>query len=184
MIKKVRETGEIISEICNYIPYFNENEFIKYSKWSIKKLWESLQENDINKTKVKHSKKIEEKMLKEKEKYRLVRDIDHISVQYARICDCDKKGNTIYVKAYLSIYFYDNVKNNSMSMEEEDKYWNDTWIVTYKKDENTQTNNCINCGAPMEYNKKKDIYECKYCETRSYNRLDIDWQIFDIEIEN
>ena len=59
-----------------------------------------------------------------------------------------------YIKVYISLYFYDDVNNNIDKDCEKDKYWNDTWIITYKiNGGKTKDNcNCSNCGSVMKYN--------------------------------
>ena len=56
-----------------------------------------------------------------------------------------------------------------------------TWIITYKALSNVD-NNCKNCGSEMEYNKEKDVYECKFCRS-SFHKDSKDWKIVDIEVE-
>ena len=108
-----------------------------------------------------------------------------MNIQYTQLYDFIKKDNEIYIQVYASVYFYDNTNNNFYFDDAKDKYWNDIWIITYKETGDVGNNcNCTNCGAVMEYNKFKDLFECQYCGNVVDNRLNKNWEIVDIELGN
>lgn len=183
-MKRKREITEIILDIRSVIPGFNKEELLQYTKWAIPKLYNSLKNEE--ELEVKCKPELINKLNKESIKYRINKNMDHISVQYIELFDNIRKDNEMYIQVYLSIYFYDDVENNIGSNLVNDRYWNDIWIVTYKESINTgiKNSNCINCGAIMEYNQLKDTFECKYCGNIVNNNSDSKWEIVDIELAN
>lgn len=179
---KKREISEIIFDIRNEIPEFNREELIQYTKWVIPKLYNSLKNEE--KLEVKCKPELIEKLEKEKEKYRINKSMDQVSVQYVEIYDNIKKEDDMYIQVYSSIYFYDDVGNNVDKYSENDKYWNDIWIITFRKGIklDRQDCNCANCGAVMKYNRLKDVFECEYCGNIVHNNSDSKWEIVDIEL--
>ena len=162
-MKRRRELAEVIFDIRNEIPGFNKEDLVVKCKSEL-----------IN------------KLNKESAKYRINKDIDHISIQYVELFDSIKKDNEMYIQFYLSIYFYDDVDNNIGNYSMNDKYWNDIWIVTYRecvKSEGKKSN-CDNCGATMKYNQLRDTFECEYCGNVIHNNSNSKWEIVDIELGN
>lgn len=177
-----REIIEVLWEIKNEIPGFNKEELFEYTKWAIPKLYNSLKNKE--KIEIKCKPELIEKLNKEKDKYRINNNIDHISVQYVELYESIKGEDKIYVQVYLSIYFYDKVQNNLYDNSIKDKYWNDIWIATFIETvkSNRKNCNCVNCNAVMKYNKLKDIFECEYCGNVMDNKTDSKWEIVDIEL--
>ena len=182
-MKRKKEITELLFDIKKEIPYFNKEELIEYTKYAIPNIYNILKNEETQEIKIKCDKKLIEKMLQNKTKYRISKYMDHLSVQYIDLFDYIKKDNEILIQIYVSIYFYDDARNNKGSKYNEDKYWNDGWIVTYRNKVKYTNYNCTNCGAIMEYNKTEDIFECKYCGNKSYNQFNTSWEIVDIEIE-
>lgn len=175
---------DISIELKDEILGFNEEELLQYIKWAVQKLYNSIKdEEEIN---VKCKEELIKKLNEEKTKYRISKNTDSMSVQFARLFDYEKKDNEIYIQVYLSIYFYDDVHNNRYNMEMRDKYWNDIWIVTCKERMEVQVKNskCPSCGAVMKYKRMDDIFECTYCENIIENRFNSKWELVDIELGN
>lgn len=181
---KRREVTEVVSEIRNEIPGFNKEELLQYTQWAIPKLYNSLK--DAEELEVKCKPELINKLNEETDKYRINKNMDHISIQYVELFDSIKKDNEMYIQVYLSIFFYDNVDNNIDNNLINDKYWNDIWIVTYRESVKTdrKKSNCVNCGAIMQYNQIKDSFKCEYCGNIIDNKSDSKWEIVDIKIEN
>jgi len=179
-----KDSTEVLFEIKYEIPGFNKEELFEYIKWSIPELYKSLKDGE--KIKIRCKPELLEKLNKEKIKYRINKDMDHISVQMVDLFGSTKKNDEIHIQLYLSVHFYDKVKNNIYNHHEKDKYWNDIWIVTIIETlkSTRKHSNCVNCNALMEYNKIKDIYECKYCGNIMDNKSDSKWKIVDIELGN
>lgn len=180
-----RDIPEILYDIKCELQGFNKEEFIDYTKLVILNLHNELKNNcDI---KVKCSSELKEKLKKNLNIYRATKDVDRMNIQYAELYDCLKKDGELYVQAYLSVCFYDCATNNDPKGSR-DKWWNDIWIVTLKKDRvlnNENKSNCDNCGAKTTFNAMKNIYKCDYCGTSSYNyRSIIEWEIVDITVKN
>lgn len=182
-MRRKKEITELLFEIKKEIPYFNKEELLEYTKYAIPNLYNILKNGNLQEIKIKCDKKLIEKIIQNKSKYRISKNMDQISIQYVDLFNYIKKNNEIFVQVYISIYFYDDAKNNNGSKDIWDKYWNDGWIITYKNTVNNRNYNCENCGAIMEYNKTEDIFECKYCGNKSFNHFDTSWEIVDIEIE-
>lgn len=179
-----RELTEILFEIQSEMPYFSREKLLEYLKWAVPKLYDSLKNSQTSK--IKCSLSLLDKINKEKNKYRIDSNIDFIKIHYAEIYNYIKDMNDNYIQVYLSVYFYDDVKNNTNLNYENDKYWNDIWIVTLKEDsinKKTNNSNCINCGAPMKYNQIRDVFECEYCRNIVYNTANANWEIIDIDVE-
>lgn len=173
---------ETLKNIKEEMPFFNKEELIEYTKWAVQKLYNAIKNEDEIKIKCKEG--LINKLIKEKFKYRITKDIDHISVQYAQIYDFNKIENKKYIKVYTSVYFYDNVTNNMMNSGiTKDRYWNDIWIVTYEDNSEIgceKDNKCNNCGAIMEYDSIKEVVKCKYCGNTIYNKLNGNWTIEEV----
>lgn len=176
------EINKILFGIKNDIPEFNKEEFLEYTKWSIIDLYNKLK--DEQQSNLNYPKDLISNLIQEKNKFRITKDIDHISIQYTELFDYIKKDNKKYIKIYCSIYFYDNAENNSSLQYTNDKFWNDIWIVTFSDTNNTNNSNCSNCGADFKYNKFKQIYECEYCGNTTYNTISGNWELIDIELYN
>lgn len=183
-MKRRKEHKELVLDIKNAIPGFNEDEVLQYTKWAIPKLYNSLKNDE--KIEIRCNPELLNKLDKEKAKYRINKNMDHISVQFAELFDNFKKDDEMYLQIYLSIYFYDNVKNNDGNNSINDNYWNDIWIITYRESTKSDKINskCANCGAVMKYNQLRNIFECEYCGNIILNDDKLNWEIVDIELEN
>lgn len=183
-MKRRKELIEVILDIRNEIPGFDKEELLQYTEWAIPRLYNSLKSEE--ELEVKCNPELINKLHKERVKYRINKSMDHISIQYVELFDNIKKDNEMYIQVYLSIYFYDDVENNAGNNDINDKYWNDIWIVTYRETNKSgrQNSNCVNCGAVMEYNQVRDIFECEYCGNMIHNNSDSKWEIVDIELGN
>lgn len=162
----------------------NVKELLNYTEWAIETLYDDLKNDRQYKNKIKCQNQVIEKMLNNKKKYRMTDDIDRMNIQYVGLKSSSEKGEEKYIQIKLSVYFYDNTKNNNIYEEIPHKYWNDIWIVTYKNinSENRENSNCENCGATMKYNIKNKIYKCEYCGN-IYVGENINWEICDIEVK-
>jgi len=184
-MKGKKDVTEIILEIKNKNPFFNREDFLDYTKSIIPILYNDLKNGNSVKTKNRCKEDIIYKLLQNKSKYRIITDMDHISIQYAELFDYLEENDEIYVKVYISVHFYDNVKNNKIDNRMVDGFWNDIWIITYKNlEKNYNINNlkCQNCGAIMKYSLIKKILECNYCGNELYYRPNMNWEIVDIEV--
>lgn len=179
-----RESSEVWREIQSKLYIFNKEEVLDKAKWDVINLYNNI----IHNKKVDKSQSpIVEAMLKEKAKYKISSNMDYINVMYIDFYDFIEKAGKKYIQIYASIYFYDDVKNNRFGNYEQDKCWNDIWIVTYEiSEDNIQQNlNCQNCGAVMTYNKINHILKCGYCGgIQKFNTGHKDWKIVDIEVNH
>ena len=186
-MQRNKDENEIEFEIKKDFLGFDREKFLTQIKWFIPILYKDLKDNNYHITKYNCKEELIHKLLEEKEKYRITKDIDHISIQYARLYDYIKENDKGFVKAYISVYFYDNVKNNIENESLNDKYWNDIWIITCRDKSNSnnkEKNNCPNCGAIMEYNYNTGFFKCNYCGCIMDNNKNIDWEIIDIELKD
>lgn len=182
-MERKRELYEIVLDIQKEIAGFNRDELINYITWAIPRLYDSVRHNE--KIDVKCDSELINKLNKENTKYRINKDIDHLSVQFAELTNNYKQDDEMYIQVYLSLFFYDNVKNNTDDNSLADKYWNDIWIVTVKKDykPGQKQHNCSNCGAVLKYNQARNIFQCEYCGNIIHNNSDSQWKIVNIEIQ-
>ena len=175
---------DIIFKIKSEIPKFKKEDFMEYAKWTVPQLYSSLKnEKEID---IKCSNELVETLIKNKTLYRIKKEIDYISIQYTELIDFKKEENNIYVKVYMSIYFKDDVSNNIINIDDRDRFWNDIWIVTYKKDLSYKDIDakCNNCGAIMEYNSIDEILKCDYCGNIKICNDSQNWKIVDIEVNH
>ena len=185
-MNKARNEFDIMYDINRSFAYFNKEDLFSFVKWAVVNIHEDLRDGNIDKTNNLCSVSLQEKLTKNKEKYRLVNDVDRITIQYIDIYDCITKNDIPYIQVYVSIYFYDKVSNNEKQDSLKDKYFDDTWIVTLKEDEVLESQKkyrCTNCGAYMKLNKITEVFECKYCGNTMYDHPKTDWIIDDIEIK-
>ena len=178
-----RDSTEVLFEIKYIMPEFNKKEFIDYAKWTITNLYNDLKKENKLEITGNCELKLIDKLLSQKEEYRITSDIDHISVQYIEIIDFIKDKNRKTIKLYTSVYFYDNEKNNK-KIKHGEKYWNDIWVVDFDldpKSTNSINNNCPNCGATMDYDKFKEKYICNYCNTIINSHNNAYWKLSNIE---
>lgn len=177
-----RESSEILHDIKVEIPEFEKDELLEYTKWAIPSLYESLRDNE--KIVLNCNNEVINKINSEKESYRVTKNIDKVTVQYADLFDYLNINSEKYIKVYISLYFYDDVNNNIDKDCEKDKYWNDTWIITYKiNGGKTKDNcNCSNCGSVMKYNLQSNIFECEYCGNVIHINSNLKWEIVDIQV--
>ena len=178
------DSTDILFKVKSEIPKFDEEEFFEYAKCIIPKLYSSLKnETEID---IKCSAELAEKLKNNKDIYRIKKEIDYISIQHTKLVDCIKKEDTIYIKVSMSIYFKDDVSNNFMNFNDRDRFWNDIWVVTYKKDlayKNIDPK-CNNCGAIMKYNNIDEVLKCDYCGNIMICGDSQNWEMLDIEVDN
>lgn len=169
----------------NYRLGIKVKELHNYTEWAIETLYENLKNNKKYNNKIKCQDKVIEKILNNREKYRMTDDVDRMNIQYVGLIDYYEKENVEYIEMKLSVYFYDDTKNNiNIDKEVPHKYWNDIWIVTYKRTnyDKTENFNCESCGATMKYNIDNKMYKCEYCGNISVIGI-ANWEICDIEVE-
>ena len=177
------EKKQLINRIQTEIAGFNQYELIDYTKISLLNIYRFLCEEKLEKVSKYCSEKLINKMIANKDEYRISKNIDTISVCHASIIEFDKIKNKAYLKIRASIFFYDDVSNNIDNTEFFDKYWNDIWIITYELNNNGNIlNKCPCCGSFMEYNKLKHMFICNYCRNNIYYSQ-IKWKIVDIEVK-
>ena len=187
-MEKAKDSQELWLSVKRSNLEFNKEEFIEHAKIDIVNLHELLRKDVYESSKINCLKSVTEEMLKDKGKFRLTIDIDHVSIQYIEIRDYIEDDDK-YIKLYMSIYFYDNARNNSNYIGMgTDKYWNDIWIVTYKK-KNVSDGfidfNCDKCGANMNYMEKDRILKCDYCgNTKHFSDHNQNWVISNIEVND
>lgn len=177
--------NNLLLDIKKEIPDFNENEFIEYTQYIIPNIHHFFSNKETDKIKKYCSQELTKNVFEQKEKYRISKDFDKVNVQFVKIENCMKEGNEFYVKVYVSIIFYDETANNVYKKDFTDKYWNDIWIVTFKEKNRVEKNNqtkCPNCGAAMEYDPAKKLFNCNYCRNHMFI-TEINWEIVDIEVK-
>ena len=181
-MKRRKEVAEILWNLGREIPGFKSEDLLQYTEWAIPKLYNSLKNKE--RLEVKCTSELINKLNEQSLKYRITENMDHISVQFVELFDNIKKDNEIYIQVYVSIYFYDKVKNNIDDESKNDKYWNDIWIVTYREGIESKRNNsnCANCGAIMKYNQMSNIFECEYCGNIIHDKFNSKREIIDIEL--
>jgi predicted RNA-binding Zn-ribbon protein involved in translation (DUF1610 family) len=186
-MKQRRELSDILLDIEKRIPGFNREELLEYTNWAILNLHEELRMGNIQQNKVKCTKDLKNKLVENKELYRIKKEVDHISIQYLELYECECENDETYIKVYISLIFYDDTKNNAKISAVEEKYWNDIWVITFREAvlRENEDGNCNNCGAVMSYNAIKRIFKCDYCgNVITTQKWDRDWEIVDIEIKN
>ena len=179
----IYEKEKVLMEIRAEIPRFNEEELAEYTKTVLPDIHRFLCQGKSDKITKYCSEELIQKMILNKEVYKISENMDNVRVQHARIDGFSNSDNRIRIKMYASVFFFDDVDNNINNEESYDKYWNDIWIVTYELDEDIEiTNKCPSCGAPMEYNSFKHMFTCNYCRNSVYDS-EINWKIVDIEVD-
>ena len=172
----------ILLKIRKIFPTFDEEELLEYTKAIIPNVSYFL--NYENKMKLKRycSDEFISKALENKDIYRISKDIDSARVEYARLKEIIEKEDKLYIKVYASVFFYDDVDNNTNSIDGYDKYWNDIWIITYEANSTDNiSSKCPNCGAQMDYNVSNHMFTCNYCRNSLYYSK-INWKIIDITV--
>ncbi len=183
-----KETEELWNEIKKDIFRINEKGLFEYTKFAINSLYYSiLKDEDVT---IRCSKELIKKLKENKSLYRINSNIDEFNVQYMRVYDYVKENSSKYIKVYASLYFYDNLANNSISSNSKkviNRYINDIWILTFKCDSNvlkrSEGNVCSNCGSIMKYNSFNNTYECVYCKNLvKFDGAEEELELTDIEI--
>ncbi len=171
----------IINEIKLSDPYFEEDKFLEAVKYEVKKIYITLcEENKEEYNNCNCSPNVIKKLTENKEEYRISKDIDTISVQYASLHDYVAG----FIQVYLSVYFYDKASNNEINIEGGNKYYNDIWIVSYKKESLEDVLKCTTCGATMNKDEINNVLECPYCKNKKYYNFKFgNWKIEDIKKE-
>ena len=173
---------KLLLQIKGDVPNFEEQEILEFSKIIIPNIHFFFCNERREKLKKYCSDNLIEKVLKNKELYRITKDIDNTRVGYARLEEYINDEGKCYIKVYASVFFYDEAANNENNSDSYDKYWNDIWVITYEGNFNKQImNKCPTCGATMEYNKAKQMFTCNYCRNSLYYSQ-INWRIVDIEV--
>lgn len=186
-MKQRRELSEILLDINKRIIGFNKEQLLDYTRWAILNLHEELKNGNIQPNKVKCKNELIEKLINNKELYRMKKDIDHISIQYIELYECEYEKDETYLQIYVSLNFYDNTENNEKIHAMKEKFWNDIWIVTVRESilGDFEDGNCNNCGAVMKYNEAKKIFKCDYCgNVVTTEKWSKDWEIVNIEVQN
>lgn len=177
-----KEREDLFLQIKRDFPNFEEQELLEFSRIIIPNIHFFFSHERNEKLSKYCSKQLIQKVLQDRVKYRITRDIDNTRVGYARIQEYIKENNKCYIKVYTSVFFYDEAANNIENSDSYDKYWNDIWTITYKGNFDKEiTNKCPTCGASMEYNHSKHMFTCNYCRNSLYYSQ-INWQIVDIEV--
>ena len=177
------EKKQLINRIQTEIVGFNKDELIDYTKISLLNIYRFLCEEKIDKVSKYCSENLINKMITNKDDYRISKNIDTISVCHASIIEFENINNKVQLKVCASIFFYFYVSNNIDNTEMYDKYWNDIWIITYELNNIGKIlNKCPCCGSFMEYNQLKHMFMCNYCRNNIYYSQ-IKWKITDIEVE-
>ena len=181
-MEKRRESNEILKDIKVYNPWFKKEDMLEFVKWDITNLYNLIKNSSEG---INCREEVLEKIIKDKKRFRITNDIDHISVQYVELYDYIRKDNKDYIKIYVSAYFYDNVDNNIIMDLMNDKYFNDIWIVTYMNNqvEINEDCKCNACGATMKHDNRQNILKCEYCgNTEYFTRDNGNWELVDIEV--
>lgn len=169
-------------KVTKNMPSIDEEELLEYTKFVIPQIHNYFNCENREKLNKYCSNELIEKVLREKETYRISSDIDNIRVGFASLKDYTEKDDIPYVKVYTSIFFFDDVSNNKNAIDGYDKYWNDNWTITFEKvTDNQIINKCPNCGGFMEFNDTKHMFTCEYCRNSIYYSK-IDWKIVDIKV--
>lgn len=185
-MEKVKESQELWFLAKKSNPELNEEEFVEYAKFDIMNLHELLRNDGKEISKINCLGNVVNELLKNKTKYRLNPNIDHLSIHYAQIMDYIEQDRK-YIKMYMSLFFYDNVKNNeNYTGIKNDKFWNDIWIVTFKKKnalDGHEDFSCNKCGANMNFIPKENLLKCDYCGYTKYFNFNRNWVISKIEVK-
>lgn len=183
------DASEIRRELKNNGNVLNEEEFLEKVKINVVSLYDCAKDSINGKKIFKFSDDVLKKMVENKEKFRLYTEIDRISVQYAGFFDYivnqidGNEEKEQLLKINTTINFYDDVDNNNERFSlNEMRCWNDIWIITYKKINNTNKMfNCDNCGAVMKLFSKENFMKCEYCGNMKMTSND--WEIVDVEVK-
>lgn len=172
-------------QIKEEIPTFDSEELLEFTKIIIPNLYNFFNYEREEKLEKYCNNELIKKVLENKGKYRISKDIDIVRVGYARLDDFMNLDGKVYIKVYASVFFYDDAENNnSLDIYACDKYWNDIWTITYEINDNKEKiNKCPNCGASMTYDKKRYMYTCDYCKNNMYYSQ-INWKLNDIEVND
>ena len=197
MYLRRKDSRDVLYQIRNYMPLFDKDKILSYTKWAVPRIYELVKSFNIKKLEGFCSEKFIEKITKNKDVYRINDNIDRVIVQFASLHDfVHKNDEEMYIQIYTSVYLHDNVLNNEPLSEEllkqvmnktsNNKYWNDIWIVTYgkrKKFVNMKSANCPNCGAIMIFDKNNDLLKCNHCQNMVFGTIEDseEWEIVDVE---
>lgn len=179
-----RESGEVLLEIKRDYPRFDKESFIEGAKTDIRNLYYALCNDETDMKKINVTKELKDRIMSDKEAYRINKDFDTITIQYIDLCNYVVEKNKNIIKVYASMTFYDDIDNNEIQkVDDSDKFFNDAWIVSYENcDENIDLK-CDNCGATMEKDEENNLLKCNYCRTSEYYNFKIsNWKIRNIEV--
>lgn len=180
----MNKSDEIWFKIKNDMPKLNRQTLYDYTKFAVYSIYSSLAKDE--EVKINCSKELIEKLKDNKKSYRISSNIDEVNIQFIDLYDYVSTEKEKFIKVYISVYFYDNRENNTI-ISQDQKYWNDIWIVTYRGNGNIEKKTitrCQNCGAVMNYNKNTNIYKCEYCNnTIRYDSAEEALEISDIEVK-
>ncbi|MBQ6992145.1 MAG: hypothetical protein IJN50_04460 [Clostridia bacterium] len=170
---------DIIRKIKEQNFKFDTNEFLEYVRFSIIKIYNGIYNNKIDSLYDVCSKELINTMTKNKDTFRLSKNIDNFQIQFSNIHDYVEKNNEEFIKVYLSIFCYDK------TLHDGDYFWNDIWIVTLKKEISKNSSNifeCDKCGATMTL--KDSILSCNYCNNKKMlSNYYSQWKIVDIVVQ-
>ena len=175
---------ELANKIFNDNNENSEDNLIEYVKWALQTMYNDFVENEENLAQVKCSKELVEKIKNNSDLFRIHKNIDRMYVNFADICNYDNTKEIPEIKIKTSIVFYDNTENNENVDMEDERMWNDNWIVTLINDASTENSTCAKCGANMDFDIENDMLNCKYCGNKVFNATRNKWRIMDIEVQN
>lgn len=185
-MKELRDEQELLFEMKKERIIFNQDIFYEFVEWEIEYIYRLMLDKEYSRVKKEIPEELFKKLSENKNRYRITDNMDHMEVQNARICDYFTENGEKYIQVRLSIIFYDRLDNKSLKGAEADNYWNDIWIVTYKKQESDSDSKnefeCEYCGAKMNFRTRKDVLECEYCNSKKFYKQNRDaWKIRDVE---
>ena len=178
------EHHNALIDIKREFPDFDEQEFLNYVNNVIPNIHYFISNDKIERAEKYCSKELIQKMLEQKEKYRISKKMDNINIQYIRITGFQLNNNRIYLKVYASVYFYDEATNNLDNKDLTDKFWNDIWTITVTpntKIGGVENAKCPKCGATMIYDYHHQFH-CEYCRNNLYI-TNVDYIVTDIEVK-
>lgn len=182
------DKDEMLKDLENNIRMFDSSfmvaELNDFIKRAIPALVVDLKENGDNVSKVKATKELIDKMLANKDLYKIDNNYDRVHVFYVNLQDyyIDDNNNYPVMVFDISIMFYDNTANNARHDAEPERYWDHKWKVKLTYDASTVHSTCAKCGANMEFVPSLDLLNCKYCGNKVVNAIKNKWRILDIEV--
>ncbi len=173
---------KILGEIRMTNPDFSKDAFIENSKSDLINLYKYACNGNLKDIELSYSKQLIKKVTENPDLYRISKNFDVMNILYINLNDY-KENTAKYIQLYVSVYFFDDVDNNIIKNDDIDKFWNDIWLVTYKREDNDEILKCSNCGATMEKDEENNLLKCEYCRTEKYFNFGTqDWILDDVEV--